>query len=130
MERTKPAHSLIGDTDEEKFVGFARVFSGRLRPDRPCFVVGPKYDVTDPLTQSHIQLDTQPVAVYMMMGRELIALPEAPAGNIIAVGGLSTFILKTATLCSTPVCVSLKPMAFQVRACHTHLLQSAQFAAL
>ena len=31
------------EEEEEVFLGFARVFSGVLRPDRPVFVLGPKY---------------------------------------------------------------------------------------
>ena len=54
--------------------------------------------------------------LYLMMGRGLDRLQQVPAGNVIAIGGLCTAILKSATITSTPACRPLAPMLFQVRA--------------
>lgn len=54
--------------------------------------------------------------LYLMMGRGLDRLQQVPAGNVIAIGGLGTAILKSATITSTPACRPLAPMLFQVRA--------------
>ena len=52
--------------------------------------------------------------LYMMMGRGLDRLEEVGAGNVVAIGGLQTAILKSATLASTPACRPIAPMLFQV----------------
>ena len=51
-----------------------------------------------------------------MMGRGLECLPQAQAGNVIAISGLEKAILKSATLTSTPLASPLAPMLFQVLA--------------
>lgn len=56
----------------------------------------------------------RPLALYLMMGRGLVPISTAFAGNVIGIGGLGAHILKTATLCTTPACLSLSPMTFQV----------------
>lgn len=38
---------------------------------------------------------------------------EVPSGNVLAIAGLATAILKSATLCSSPACRPLAPMTFQ-----------------
>jgi hypothetical protein len=50
-----------------------------------------------------------------MMGRALERLPSVPAGNVLAMAGLDACILKSATLASSPCCMPLAPMIFQVR---------------
>ena len=52
--------------------------------------------------------------LYLMMGRGLDRLHQVPAGNVIAIGGLGTAILKSATITSSPACRPLAPMLFQV----------------
>ena len=48
-----------------------------------------------------------------MMGRELQAMDEVPSGNIIALGGLESLVLKSATLSSTVYCPSFTDMFMQ-----------------
>ena len=64
------------------------------------------------LMQSYgsLQID----GLFLMMGRGLDRLQQVPAGNVIAMGGLGTAILKSATISSTPACRPLAPMLFQV----------------
>ena len=50
----------------------------------------------------------------MMMGRGLEHVSQVPAGCVLAIAGLGKAILKSATLCSSPVCFPLAPMLFQV----------------
>ena len=99
----------------ETFVAFARVFSGVLTPDSRVFVLGPKYSPADPSAGecAHISRVGHSLPLYMMMGRDLAPMVCAPAGSIVGIGRLATHVLKTATLCSTPACVSLSPMTFQ-----------------
>ena len=44
-------------------------------------------------------------------------LQEVPAGNVLAIGGLDTAILKSATLTDSPTARPLAPMLFQVSEC-------------
>ena len=50
-----------------------------------------------------------------MMGRGLERLAQVPAGNVLAIGGLDTAILKSATLSNSPIARPLAPMLFQAR---------------
>lgn len=50
----------------------------------------------------------------MMMGQGLERLARVPAGCVLALGGLDRAILKSATLSSSPACLPLAPMLFQV----------------
>jgi hypothetical protein len=45
--------------------------------------------------------------------RSLERLSSVPAGNVLALSGLETSILKSATLSSSPACLPLAPMTFQ-----------------
>jgi translation elongation factor EF-G len=51
--------------------------------------------------------------VYLMMGRGLEALEEVTSGNVLAIGGLDTCILKCATLSTTLNCRPFASMMFQ-----------------
>jgi ribosome assembly protein 1 len=49
------------------------------------------------------------------VGLLLALLQEVPAGNVLAIAGLDTAILKSATLASSPASRPLAPMLFQAR---------------
>ena len=42
--------------------------------------------------------------LYLLLGRELEELQEVKAGNIVGIGGLENYILKSATISSNPAC--------------------------
>ncbi|KAK9824164.1 hypothetical protein WJX72_008216 [[Myrmecia] bisecta] len=95
---------------EERFLAFGRVFSGVLRDGQAVHVLSPAYNPAEPDAQrQQLQVD----GIYLMMGRGLERLSQVPAGNVVALGGLDTAILKSATLSSTPACRPLAPMLFQ-----------------
>lgn len=96
----------------EVLVGYARVFSGRLRLGQKMRVLGPKYDPSRP--DRHVSEITI-TALYMLMGRDLEPLPEVPAGNVCGIGGLAGVVLKTATLSDVADCPSLGVLHGQVR---------------
>lgn len=99
----------FGDDDAgavETFIAFARVFSGTLRPgeslsgelhsvsraspflllaDTPVFVLGPKYDPSDPgaAGAAHISLVDAPLPLYLMMGRELFPVSASMCFNSV-----------------------------------------------
>lgn len=50
--------------------------------------------------------------LYLLMGRELEALEEIPAGNVFGIGGLEGVVVKSGTLSSTPACPAFADMYF------------------
>lgn len=87
----------------DALVGFARIYSGTIRVGQTIQVLGPKYDPSHPdRHRTEITVET----LYLMMGRDLQALDEVPAGNIFGIGGLQEHVLKTGTLSSTKDCPS------------------------
>uniref|UniRef100_A0A8C6S756 Elongation factor-like 1 n=1 Tax=Neogobius melanostomus TaxID=47308 RepID=A0A8C6S756_9GOBI len=115
------------EEERETFVAFARVFSGVVRPGQRVFVLGPKYDPALGLNtlpegcsaQSDSLPDTPHMSrstlggLYLLMGRELEELEEVPAGNVLGIGGLEDFVLKSATLSSSPACPPFTPLNFE-----------------
>lgn len=112
---------------QESFIAFARVFSGVARRGKRIFVLGPKYSPVEflrrvPLGFSTPLEDLPPIPhmacctlenLYLLMGRELEDLEEVPPGNVLGIGGLQDFVLKSATLCSVPSCPPFIPLNFE-----------------
>lgn len=115
-------------------------------PAQDVYVLGPKYDPGAPNAADNRVRLTGGLKLYLMMGRDLTPMDAAPAGAIVAIGGLErcvtpqlcatvrvglltttppafrpspvprfSHVLKTATLSSSPMCMHLAGMAFQVR---------------
>ena len=83
--------------DKEHLIGFARLYSGTIKVGQELYVLGPKYNPSCPT--EHVQKITV-TELYYMMGRDLQALDEVPAGNLFGIGGLEGKILKNGTLCT------------------------------
>ncbi|KAH8550719.1 P-loop containing nucleoside triphosphate hydrolase protein [Umbelopsis sp. PMI_123] len=83
---------------EETLIGFARLYSGTLKVGQKLYVLGPKYKPQEP--DKHCS-EVTVKSLYMIMGRELEALPEVAAGNVFGIGGLEGHVLKNATLSTT-----------------------------
>uniref|UniRef100_A0A8B9YVI2 Elongation factor-like GTPase 1 n=1 Tax=Buteo japonicus TaxID=224669 RepID=A0A8B9YVI2_9AVES len=106
--------------NKESFIAFARVFSGIVRRGQKIFVLGPKYD---PLSSQCSATNDLPLVphmtcctlenLYLLMGRELEDLEEVPAGNVLGIGGLQDFVLKSATLSTSPACPPFTPLNFE-----------------
>lgn len=118
--------------DDTAFVAFARVYSGTVRPGQTLYVLGPKYDPSAALERvrngeelcsedatvrepgkaaGHHIMRATVKSVYLLLGRELEALDEAPAGSIVGLGGLENFVLKSATLSSSFACPAFVEIA-------------------
>ncbi|OCT86890.1 hypothetical protein XELAEV_18020580mg, partial [Xenopus laevis] len=108
------------------FIAFARVFSGVVRRGQKIFVLGPKYDPS--VTLLKLPLNCTPEcdlpgnshmaccsldSLYLLMGRELENLEEVPVGNVLGIGGLEEFVLKSATLSTSPACPPFIPLNFE-----------------
>ncbi|NWQ72010.1 EFL1 GTPase, partial [Neopipo cinnamomea] len=112
--------------NKESFIAFARVFSGVAKRGQKIFVLGPKYDPAESLHKLSAQCSATsdlPVVphmtcctlenLYLLMGRELEDLEEVPAGNVLGIGGLQDFVLKSATLSTSPACPPFTPLNFE-----------------
>uniref|UniRef100_A0A4W2E488 Elongation factor-like GTPase 1 n=1 Tax=Bos indicus x Bos taurus TaxID=30522 RepID=A0A4W2E488_BOBOX len=114
-------------SEQESFIAFARVFSGVARKGKRIFVLGPKYSPLEFLQQVPLGFsapleDLPPVPhmacctlenLYLLMGRELEDLKEVPPGNVLGIGGLQDFVLKSATLCTSPSCPPFISLNFE-----------------
>lgn len=83
------------EVPKESLIGFARVYSGTLKVGQELNVLGPKYDPKNPTEHiTTIVIED----LYLLMGRELLAIDQVPAGNIVGIGGLAGKILKNGSL--------------------------------
>ncbi|GBP64971.1 Elongation factor-like GTPase 1 [Eumeta japonica] len=113
---------------EHSFIAFARIYSGRVKCGDEVYILGPKHDPVKVLNAKDYKVDAnvklkdlqseqhitcaEIKSLYLLMGRELEAIKEAVAGNIIGIGGLEEHILKTATISSTIACPAFSEMAY------------------
>lgn len=89
--------------DTEVVLGFARLYSGTLRVGTSVYAVLPKYNLDRDPTHPHnakVLLEAQVEGLYVMMGRELVAVDIVRAGNIFAIKGLEGKVWRSATLCA------------------------------
>ena len=77
----------VVDEHKDRFVGFARVFSGTIRRGQKVHVLGPKYSPFEP-NKHHSVLDVE--ELYILMGKELEPIDYIPAGNIFGIGNVGT----------------------------------------
>ena len=95
----EPVNGAAGSS--EVLLGFSRIFSGVLNRDTMMMAILPKYDPelgpSHPRNARHIVRVTVR-DLYMMMGRDLVAVDEVPAGHVCAIGGLDGVVPRNATL--------------------------------
>lgn len=99
---------------EEVFLGFGRVFAGNIKENQDVYVL--QADYNPGVEDAHMSSSIAKVQIrdlYLMMGRGLETLHQVPAGNVLALSGLETSILKSATLSSTHLCRPIAPLMFQ-----------------
>ena len=94
----------LADGAHEILLGFARLYSGTLRRGTSVFAVLPKYTTdlspTHPRNARYIVTATVE-GLYVMMGRELVAVDVVRPGNIFAIKGLEGKVWRNATLCAS-----------------------------
>lgn len=112
VARRLPGDPAPASQQEEVFLAFGRVFSGVARAGGRVHVLSSAYDPSSPQRQRQTAVLK---GLFLMMGRALERLDAVPAGNVLAIFGLETAILKSATLASSPACRPLAPMTFQAR---------------
>lgn len=88
------------NSEKEALIGFARIYSGTLSVGDEVSVLRPRFNPSTP--EEHIS-KAKVTSLYLLMGRDLIPLKKAVAGNIVGVGGLDGHLLKSGTLVSPGV---------------------------
>ncbi|THH31171.1 hypothetical protein EUX98_g3005 [Antrodiella citrinella] len=87
----------------ECLLGFARIYSGTIVEGSSICCILPKYNHTlgpsHPRNVGHLVTATVE-SLYVMMGRELVQVPEVTAGNVFAIKGLEGKVWRNATLCA------------------------------
>lgn len=90
------------DPNAESLLGFARLYSGTITEGQSIYAVLPKYNAAlgpqHPSNSKHL-VPVQVEYLYMMMGRELVAVQQVQAGDLFATGGLEGKVMRNATLC-------------------------------
>ncbi|KIM28418.1 hypothetical protein M408DRAFT_329481 [Serendipita vermifera MAFF 305830] len=89
--------------EEEVLLGFARLYSGRLRTGSKIASILPKYDAKRSPSHARNKKYITFVTVrglYTMMGRDLVPVQEVVAGNVFAITGLEGCVGRSATLCA------------------------------
>ncbi|XP_067873831.1 elongation factor-like GTPase 1 [Heterodontus francisci] len=111
---------------KEHFIAFARVYSGTIRRGQKLFVLGPKYDPSEALAKlpESCSIGDDDLSIphlarcavedlFLLMGKELENVQEVPVGNVLGIGGLEDYVLKSATLSTSPVCPPFTPLNFE-----------------
>ena len=96
------------------------MYSGTIHRGQKLFVLHPRYDPRDVdlgnvLSGSELPPNVSEFTVgdlYILMGREVKAVEEVPAGNIVGIAGLEELVLKSATVTSSLACPAFRPMSY------------------
>jgi elongation factor 2 len=101
---------MVPTSDKGRFYAFGRVFSGTVRSGLKVRIQGPNYTPgkKDDLFIKAIQ------RTVLMMGRNVEAIDDLPAGNIVGLVGIDQFLLKSGTLTTSDTAHNLKVMKFSV----------------
>jgi ribosome assembly protein 1 len=90
--------------EKEVLIGVGRIYSGTLHVGQEIHIYGPKYSPEHPNEYQSVITVT---GLYLIMGRELVALDSVPAGNVFGISGLEGKILKNGTICSVEPGINL-----------------------
>jgi hypothetical protein len=106
---------VAGAHPDDAFIGFARVFSGTVRPGSGGFLhvlhAQPCADRAHPAPVVQIPVDA--LRLYVMMGRELQSVSSVAAGTVCGIGGIGSAVLKCGTLSSDPRCPPFARMSME-----------------
>ncbi|KAI9022294.1 elongation factor 2 [Phycomyces nitens] len=101
---------MVPTSDKGRFYAFGRVFSGTVRAGLKVRIQGPNYV---PGSKSDLSVKSIQRTV-LMMGRNVEAIDDCPAGNIIGLVGVDQFLVKSGTITTSEVAHNMKVMKFSV----------------
>ncbi|KAI3616880.1 elongation factor 2 [Moniliophthora roreri] len=101
---------MVPTMDRGRFYAFGRVFSGTVRSGMDVriqganYVPGKKHDLFVKSVQRTV----------LMIGGKVEPIADCPAGNIVGLGGIDQFLLKSGTLTTSETAHNMKVMKFSV----------------
>ncbi|KAI8638875.1 elongation factor 2 [Parasitella parasitica] len=101
---------MVPTSDKGRFYAFGRVFSGTVKGGMKVRIQGPNYV---PGKKSDLSVKSIQRTV-LMMGRNIEAIDDCPAGNIIGLVGVDQYLVKTGTITTSEVAHNMKVMKFSV----------------
>ncbi|KAF9483306.1 P-loop containing nucleoside triphosphate hydrolase protein [Pholiota conissans] len=103
---------MVPTSERGRFFAFGRVFSGTVKPSgtKKIRIQGPNYvpGKKDDLFMAGIQ------RTVLMMGANVEAIEDCPAGNIVGIAGIDQFLLKSGTLTTSETAHNMRVMRFSV----------------
>ncbi len=122
-EKTKNDHAAAV-TKRHRMIAFARILSGVVTTSTNLYVLPRNHTgfVSDDCIDDKACIPSSPsatslvshLALFVMMGDELVPVSRVPAGNILGIAGLESYVTKFCTLSSTLYCPALKPITLQL----------------
>ncbi|RKP40315.1 hypothetical protein BJ085DRAFT_18730 [Dimargaris cristalligena] len=104
----EPQAETNSSENDQALIGFCRIYSGTVREGQEMYALSPKYDHTLPVAvQSQYVHRVTVGKLYLLMGRDLLPVPQVMAGNVFAMAGLGDQVLKSATISTSLECPSL-----------------------
>uniref|UniRef100_A0A8C1XE65 Elongation factor-like 1 n=1 Tax=Cyprinus carpio TaxID=7962 RepID=A0A8C1XE65_CYPCA len=112
--------AAVEEENKEHFVAFARVYSGIIRKGQKVFVLGPKYNpslalraVSSLLFSYHLIPSLYHVTVLYCEGDYILMALFNAVCISAGIGGMEEFILKSATISTSPACPPFTPLSFE-----------------
>lgn len=123
---------MVPTSEAGKFYAFGRVFSGKIKSGQEIQILKPNYvppqkdedgkilaEYTD--EDGNTKIWNKPTQIrlqklVLMMGRLIESLSDCIAGNMVGIGGIDKYIMKTATISDTLDCFGFRMMSFSVAA--------------
>lgn len=101
---------MVPTSEKGRFYAFGRVFGGTIATGQQVRIYGPDYTVGKK-TDLHIKKIQRTV---LMMGRYVEQMPDCPAGNIIGLVGVDSYLLKCGTVCTHAEAYPFHTMKYSV----------------
>jgi elongation factor 2 len=95
-----------------RFFGVGRIFSGTVGTDK-YHVRAPDFDPEDPETAAFTQ-DGRVQSLNLNLGKDILPIMNAPAGNIVSLGGIDQFMNKSATVTNKKEAFNFLNLSFNV----------------
>ncbi|KAL0248676.1 hypothetical protein GEMRC1_003910 [Eukaryota sp. GEM-RC1] len=101
---------MVPTSDKGRFYAFGRVFSGTVRAGVKIRILGANYEFGGKVDLYHKSIQR----VVLMMGKNVEAVNDIPAGNTAALVGIDQFLTKNGTLTTSETAYPIKAMKFSV----------------
>ncbi|KAJ1549642.1 Elongation factor 2 [Cladochytrium tenue] len=101
---------MVPTSNNGRFYAFGRVFSGTVRAGQQVRILGPAY-VPGKKEDLYVKKIRQTV---LMLGENVFAIEDCPAGNIVGLVGVDPFLLKGGTITTSETAHNLKAIKLSI----------------